>query len=144
LALVRAGQVPAIQRIEVSKVFVVAAFVLASSLPAFSKPPDSYPVSCDALWSAVKDTLGNPRDYKALGMSDSRLEAAFTVVGELTVTSGKVTLTEQDKGCAMKLTIAQIGSDNSDERGFVNRVKKTLTRAQPAKPAKAPPSRGQG
>jgi len=121
---------------------LVAVFVLFFSVvPAFAKPHDVYPVSCDVLWSAVKDTLENPKDYSVLGMSDSQEKAAFAVVGELTPHTDTVTLTDEGSGCAMDLKIVQNGSDNSDERGFRKRLNKSLAKMQtekPAKPAAAP------
>jgi len=120
---------------------VVIAVILFSTLPAFAKPHDIFPVSCDALWTAVKDVLGNTRDYSVLGISDSQHAASFVVIGELTSYKDRVALTARGSGCAMNLNISQVGPENSDEAGFRKRLNKALAKlqsSQPAKPA-APP-----
>jgi len=42
----------------------------------------------------------------------------------------------QRRGCEMKLATYQIGSDNSDERGFRHRLKRSLAKVQAANAAK--------
>ena len=113
---------------------VLLAFFLV--IPANAKSNrDVYPVSCDVLWTAIKNTLENPRDYGVLSVNDLQFRASFVVVGNLVMYTDRVALTERDNGCAMKLMMLQVGADNTDERGFRKRFSKALLKLQTAKPA---------
>jgi hypothetical protein len=125
------------------KTLVVAFFLLLSSTPSVAKSHDIFPVSCDVLWAAVMDTLGNANDFNILVVDDAGQKASFVVVGETTPYKDMVALAAHDSGCAMKLTILQVGTDNSDERGFRNRLNKSLAKLQAAKPAKPAGATGQ-
>ena len=128
------------------KALLVVPFLLLASVPALAKPHDVFPVSCDVLWTAVKDTLGNPNDYRVLSMSDSAQKASFIVMGELKPFTDTIELISAEGGCAMKLKIVQIGSDDSDERIFRKHLGKDLAKlqaAQPAKPTEAAKPAGQ-
>jgi len=94
------------------------------------------------LWTAVKDTLGNQNDFSVIAMDDAGQKASFVVVGETTPYRDMVALAEQDKACAMKLTIFQVGPDNSDERAFRKRLGKSLAKVQAAKAAKQSGAQG--
>lgn len=119
----------------VLRTFFAIFLALIVAVPASAKSNrDVYPISCDLLWTAVKHTLENPGDYGILSVNDLTLRASFMVVGNLVRYTDRVELTEQDGGCRMKLTISQVGADNSDERGFRNRLKKSLAKMQAAKP----------
>ena len=123
-----------------SVLFLVCLF----STPTFAKSHYFYSVSCDVLWNAVKDTLGDQNDYNVIAMDEAGQKASFVVVGETTPYRDVVALTAKDGGCAMKLTILQVGPDNSDERGFRKHLWKALARVQPATPdAKSPTAKGQ-
>ena len=112
---------------------VLIALILA--LPAWAKPkPDVYPVSCDVLWTAIKSTLQNPQDYGVLYLNDLSENASFVIVGNLVRYTQHVSLTEQGDGCKMKLAMLQVGADNTDERAFLKRVKKSLIKLQSTKP----------
>ena len=98
--------------------------LLLPAVPALAKSdPDFYPLSCDVLWTAVKSTLNNPNDYGVIAIDDLAQRASFVVVGDLTVFKDVVALKSQNKGCSIKLSIIQIGSDNSNERGFRGRLR---------------------
>jgi len=125
------------------KALAAVLFVLFSSVPVFAKSHDIFPVSCDVLWAAVMDTLGNPNDFNILVVDNSGQKASFVVVGETTPYKDMVALAAHDSGCALKLTIFQVGADNSDERGFRNRLNKSLAKLQAAKPAKPAGATGQ-
>ena len=120
------------------KAIVVVLSVFLFSTPTFAKSHDIFPVSCDVLWNAVKDTLGNQNDYSVIAMDEAAQKASFVVVGETTPYRDMVALTMKDSGCAMKLTVLQVGPDNSDERGFRKRLGKVLARLQAATPAAKP------
>jgi len=112
---------------------IAALFVLLCSVPASAKPNEFYPVTCDDLWAAVKDTLGNQHNYGIVFMSDDELKVSFVVVGDLTLFTDKVALSATDGGCAMKTKITDSGPDNTNWRQFHNRVGKSLARLQAAK-----------
>ena len=126
------------------KTLAVVIFFFLSSVSSFAKEHDVYPMSCDALWSAVKDTLGNQNDYSVIALDEAGQKASFVVVGETTPYRDMVALAARDHLCAMKLTILQVGPDNSDERGFRKRLGKALAKLQAAAPrAPATPAHGQ-
>lgn len=119
-------------------------FVFLFSTPTFAKSHDVFPVSCDVLWTAVKDTLGNQNDYSVIATDESGQKASFVVVGETTPYRDMIALTPQESACAMKLTVLQVGPDNSDERAFRKHLAKTLAKLQAATPpAKAAGVHGQ-
>ncbi|WP_109486719.1 hypothetical protein [Occallatibacter savannae] len=89
---------------------------------------------CDVLWTAVKNTLNTPDNYGVLAVNDLALHASFNVIGNLVKYTGRVTLIEQDGGCRMNLQMLQVGADNSDERGFRKRLKRSLAKIEQAKP----------
>ena len=120
------------------RIFLVTLLALAITVPAHAKSKhDVYPMSCDDLWTAVKATLKNPNDYAILGLNDLSLKAWFIVVGDLKTYTDHVELTPQGDTCAMTLAMYQIGSDNSDERGFRHRFKRSLAKVQAANAATA-------
>ena len=95
-----------------------------------------YPMPCAMVWTAVKDTLGNGNDYRVVSVSDEAERATFTVVGSLKPYTDTVALASVGGGCEMTLVVLQIGSDNSDERGFRKRLGKALAKRQAEQPAK--------
>lgn len=119
-----------------SRALFVVLVVFLLPIPASAKPHNVFPVSCDVLWTAVKDTLNNPNDYRVLSMSDSEMKASFIVVGELKPYTDRVILSAAEGGCAMKLTMSQIGPDNSDERVFRKQFGKRLAALQAVEKAK--------
>lgn len=120
-------------------------FILVLAVPAVAaKPKDVYPVPCDDLWTAVKDTLANPGDYGVLAMDDIAQTALFSVTGATRVRINSVELIQQDKACQLKLTVKESGSgsESEDERSFRKHVDRSLARQQGAKPAKPAPTPG--
>jgi hypothetical protein len=122
---------------------VLLALIVAA--PAYAKSkPDVFPVPCNVLWSAVKNTLENPKDYGLLAVNDLTMRASFMVVGNLVRYSDRVALTEEGGGCRMDLRMLQVGPDNSDTRGFRHRLKRSLAIVEKAKSGSAgesqPPS----
>lgn len=110
---------------------LLASFV---SVPAFARSKrDVFPMPCDVLWSAVKNTLQNPKDYGLLAVNDLTMRASFMVVGNLVRYTDRVALTEVDGGCRMDVRMLQVGPDNSDLRGFRHRLKRSLAKVEKAK-----------
>jgi hypothetical protein len=119
------------------KFLLTSLFLLVVAAPASAKPRDVYPVSCDSLWTAVKDTLDNPHNYGIQSINDVDWKASFVVVGNLTSYTDKVALTPKDGGCAMEATILEVGPDNQDWRQFHRRLGQSLTKLEAAKPKPA-------
>ncbi|MGB6780857.1 MAG: hypothetical protein WBE36_02280 [Terracidiphilus sp.] len=124
---------------------IAAALVMLSlAVPAFSKTKDIhavkgvYPVSCDDLWAAVKDTVHNHDNYGLSAVNDLDLRASFIVIGDRFLYDDKVALLERNGGCEMKMDIGDIGAENTNFRQFRSRVEHSLTRQEAAK-AKEPP-----
>lgn len=114
--------------------FLAILLLSLSAVPALAKSdPNYFPISCDALWTAVKGTL-NPADYNVVGIDDLNYRASFYVVGDFGKYKDWLILRSQDQGCSIKLNISQIGSDNSNERSFRGRLKRTLARMQRSQP----------
>jgi hypothetical protein len=125
------------------KTLITSFLILIVAAPALAKSKDVYPVPCDALWAAVKDTLDNPRNYGIISMDDAGQRASFVVVGNLTQYTDRVALTSRDGGCAMKATFLEVGPDNADWLQFHRRFEKSLTKLQAAKPKPAAGAMGQ-
>jgi hypothetical protein len=117
--------------------------MMVIAVPALGRSKGVYPVSCDDLWAAAKDSLNNPRDYGIISISDVEQKASFVVVGNLTVYTDHIALYAKDGGCAMKKTFLEVGSDNSDWRQFHHRLERSLARLQAAKPKPATTTVGQ-
>ncbi|MGP8173877.1 MAG: hypothetical protein ACLP7O_04940 [Terracidiphilus sp.] len=125
------------------KFLVTSFFVLIVAAPALAKPTDVYPVSCNDLWVAVKDTLENPSNYTVISMDDLAQRSTFVVVGDLTQYTQKVALTATKDGCLAKAAISEIGPDNINWRQFHHRLAKSLAKLQAAKPKPAEKAAGQ-
>jgi hypothetical protein len=120
------------------KCLITSFFMLALTAPALAKSIDVYPVSCNDLWAAVKDTLSKPDNYGVSSIDDVGQRASFVVVGRYTTYSQKVKLAARNGGCMADATINQIGPENSDWRQFQHRVAKSLAKLQAAKPKPKP------
>jgi hypothetical protein len=125
------------------KALVSIFLLVVGCVPALAKSHYVYPVSCDVLWTAVQDTLSNPKNYGVMTLDGAAQRASFVVVGNLTSYEDTLSLAAKDGGCAMKLTMLQVGSDNSDERGFRKRVSQSLSKLQTARPGKTSAMQGQ-
>jgi hypothetical protein len=124
--------------------FLIASFlVLVFAVPALAKPIDVYPVSCNDLWAAVKDTLGNQSNYGIVSTDDYRQRASFVVVGERPQYTEKVELTAKDGSCWAKAIVVQDGVGDGDWRQFHHRLAQSLTRLQAAKPKQPATTAGQ-
>jgi hypothetical protein len=123
------------------KTLCVASFLLIFTMPAWGKIRQVYPVPCDDLWTAVKDTLGNQSNYGIVYMDEYRQKASFTVVGALIMYTHRLQLTANGSGCTLNANILQEGADDTDWRQFRKRLGKSLAKMQAAKPKPpVPPS----
>ena len=133
--------------------FVVAAFILSTfALPAFSGThKDTYPNACSEVWAAVKDTLGNAKNYTVKLTDEARMTSSYsvkhtahvTITGALRQRPNTVTLSTKGTGCEMVVESNYSGFEHNDAGDFTKRVNESLaklkgsTPSAPAKPADA-------
>jgi len=106
-------------------------------VPAHAKSKDVYPVSCDTLWTAVKDTLAAPHVYGIMSMNDEAQKASFFFIGDLDPFTDRIALTAKGASCEIKSTFLELGPDNLEWRQFHHRVARSLSKLQAAKPKSA-------
>ena len=91
---------------------LVVLMSLALALPALGETYKStYTVPCNQLWGAVKDTLGNPKNYADVKSDDSNMTASFhpkhsvhlNISGALLQRTNRVTLVSKGTGCEMQV-----------------------------------------
>ena len=131
------------RRSAVLKFLITALIVLAFAAPAQAKPGGFYPVSCDNLWAAVKDTLDNPSNYAVQSMDDTGQRASFVIIGSTSHFTQKVALSVEGGGCLANATIYEIGPDNTEWRLFQHRLAKSVAKLQAAKPKAEAAATGQ-
>ncbi|HWE83454.1 MAG TPA: hypothetical protein VG267_00815 [Terracidiphilus sp.] len=113
--------------------------MLCLAVPTFAKPKTAepvkgvYPVSCDDLWAAVKNTLGNRANYALESVNDLDLHASFIVIGDLIVYTDRVTLIPKEGGCSIKEDIGEVGAENVNWRAFHKRLGQSLAKMRAAK-----------
>jgi hypothetical protein len=133
---------------------VVTLISLALALPVFGKTyKNTYPVPCSEVWSAVKDTLGNPENYSVEESGDAQMTASYAVkhVAHVTVTgailqrTNRVTLVGKGGVCEMQVVSNFSGWEHNDKGDFRKRVDESLAKlkaeapsqpVQPVDPAK--------
>jgi hypothetical protein len=116
------------------------------AMPSFAKTHrETYTVSCETLWPAIKDVLRNSGKYGILNMDNTEMSASYNIGGTLT---GKrvnsLVLNTKSEGCEMQIQTAYSGFGNNDEGDFKKRVDEALAKLKaaplvpPAVPAKKP------
>ena len=124
------------------KRFIAVAVLLSlTAVPSFCKThKEMYQVSCNVLWSAVRDTLRNSGKYGIISINDTEMTASYNIGGALT---GKrvnsVMLNEKSEGCEMQVQTAYSGLGNNDESDFKKRVDDSLAKVQKQPPAAKKP-----
>jgi hypothetical protein len=120
---------------------LLAVFLIAA--PAFGKSHnDAHGLTCDELWSAVKDTLGNQGNYIISSMSEENQTARFVIVGTPQHMTNSVALVAKSKGCQMKISAPFDGLGIDEDGVFRNRVahvlskRKAAAQVKPAEPVK--------
>ncbi len=106
-----------------SKAILYAALAIAA-LPAFARTHrDVYPLQCNQLWPAVKDTLKTSGKYNIIGISDQELTASFTVGA---FWSGKsvngIVLTPSGDGCQLAVNTSYRGIEHNDAKDLKKRI----------------------
>ena len=129
-----------------TRLAVVALMSLALALPAFGKTYKStYAVPCGEVWSAVKDTLGNPENYSVAKSDDTKMTASYkvhhaahvTVTGVFTQRTNRVTLVPQGATCEMQVVSNFSGWEHSDRGDIKKRVDESLAKLKGAAPSQS-------
>jgi hypothetical protein len=134
-------------------VVVVALLALALALPSFGKTSkNTYPASCNEMWGAVKDVLGNAENYNVEDSNDTLMTATYkvkhaahvTVTGAVLQRANHVALVSKGAECEMQVKSNYSGFEHDDSGDFRKRVEESFAKlkaskpAEPAKPADAP------
>ncbi|MGA8740290.1 MAG: hypothetical protein WB561_03785 [Terracidiphilus sp.] len=119
------------------KFLITSLIMFVFAAPALAKPIDVYPVSCNELWRAVKDTLDDPQHYGISSMNDAEQKASFIVIGDLVLYTDTVALTPKAGSCRAKASVIELGADNLEWRQFQHRVARSLAKLQATKPKPA-------
>jgi hypothetical protein len=128
------------------RIGVVALMSLGLALPMFAETyKNAYPVPCGDLWSAVKDTLGNPQNYEVKKTDESKMTASYKVKHSIHITitesilqrTNKVTLVPMATGCEMQVVSNYSGIEHDDRGDFKKRVDESLAKPK----AEQPPER---
>ena len=114
------------------KRIIVSILLALTSIPAMgSTHKDTFNVSCNELWRAVKDTLRNSGKYGIISIDDKERTASYNIGGNLT---GKrinsAVLNDQNSGiaCELQVQTAYSGLVNNDYGDFKKRVDDSLTK----------------
>ena len=127
-----------------TKLLYVALMSLALALPASGKTyKNTYPMPCEELWPAVKDTLNNTDNYKVAESDDSKMIASYNVkhsahvsiTGAALQRTNRVTLVAKGAGCEMQVVSNYSGWEHNDQGDFKKRVDDSLEKLKAAKPA---------
>jgi hypothetical protein len=124
----------------------LALMSLALALPTFGKTYKStYPIPCNEVWGAVKDTLGNPESYDVVESDDTKMTASYNVKhavhanisGAVLQRTNKVTLVTTGKGCEMQVVSNFSGWEHDDKGDFKKRVDEFLAKPKASVPPEA-------
>jgi len=123
------------------KRLLAVALILVTAAPSFAKVhKDSYSVSCNTLWSAVRDTLRNSGKYGILAIDNNEMTATYTMgigaAGQKRQNSVVLNV-KGDASCEMVVQSGFSGINNDDAGDFKKRVEKSLATIQAAPPAPA-------
>jgi hypothetical protein len=123
------------------KRFAVTVMMLLIVAPSFAKMhKEMYPVQCNILWSAVKDTLRNSGKYAILGLENSEMTASFLIGSTF---SGKrvnsVVLNADGDRCELQVQSTYSGLTHQDAGDFKKRVDASLSKqtSKPSAPEKS-------
>jgi len=126
----------------IAHTLVFGALVFVLTMPVFGRTTKVlYPNSCEELWGAVKDTLGNPENYNVETTDDSHMYAIYqpkhtvhvTITGALVQRKNHVTLVPKASGCEMQIVSNYSGFEHDDRGDFKKRVDDSLTKSKASK-----------
>jgi hypothetical protein len=126
---------------------VLSLFVF--SLPSFSKThKETYPNACSEVWTAVKDTLGNPENYTIKMTDEAHMSVSYsvkhsahvTITGALRQRPNTATLSPKGTGCEMQVESNYSGFEHNDAGDFTKRVSEFLAKQKGSTPSETPKS----
>jgi hypothetical protein len=133
-----------------TRIAAMALLTLSFAVPAFSMTyKTSYPIPCNQVWVAVKDTLSVPDNYTVVTSDDTQMTASYDVKhsahvnisGTVLQRTNKVTLVTKGTDCEMQVVSNYSGWEHNDKGDFKKRVDESLAKinaAKPSEPTKSP------
>ena len=116
--------------------------LLCVSAPLFAKThSDTFNVSCNELWPAVKDTLRNSGKYGIIGIDNSEMTASYNIGGYMggKRTNSLVLNSKGDHSCEMQVQTVYSGMTHNDAGDLKERVEKSLAKLQAQKASSPTP-----
>ena len=114
------------------KRIVIVILLLSFGVPAFaSTHKDTYAVSCNELWRAVKDTLKNSGKYGIISIDNAEMTASYNMGGNLMAkrtNSAMLNSKDNGAGCELQVQTAYSGLGTNDAGDFKKRVDDSLAK----------------
>ena len=108
---------------------ILAALSLTLVAPALCNThKNTYPVPCNELWAAVKDTLKNSGNYTMIAADEVAMTASYTVGNSLRQRTNSVALNSPGNGCEMQVQSAYRGLAHDDAGDFKMRVEQAMAK----------------
>src|ERR1035441_5385798 len=114
------------------KIVVVTLMLIALAVPALAKTyKNTYPVTCNHVWSAVKETLSNEGNYKIQSSDDAQMTAVYQpkhsvhvdISGVLLLQRlNHVILVSKGAGCEMQVVSNYSGWGHEDQGDFKKQI----------------------
>lgn len=129
-----------------NRLAVMVLLALSATVPALAMTyKTSYPIPCNQVWVAVKDTLSVPENYTVVTSDEAHMTASYdvkhsahvNVSGTVLQRTNKVTLQTKDAGCEMQVVSNYSGWEHNDKGDFKKRVDESLAKLNAAKPVEA-------
>jgi hypothetical protein len=126
------------------RMFLILCIALLAIPSAIAKTyKTSYPMTCSAIWPAVKATLANQDNYAQVILDEAKMSADYQpkhsvhvdVSGVLLQRMNHVRLVPQDSGCEMQVVSNYSGWGHDDKSDFTKRVNEAITHPKTAAPA---------
>lgn len=114
------------------KRIVLVILLLTLAVPAFaSTHKETFNVSCNELWRALKDTLRNSGKYGIIGIDNAEMTASYNIGGNLTgkrINSAVLNSKDNGASCEMQIQTAYSGLANNDAGDLKKRVEASLAK----------------
>jgi hypothetical protein len=123
---------------------LVSTLLLCLALPAVaSTHKDTFSLSCNELWRAVKDTLKNSGKYGIIAIDNSEMTASYNMGGNLMAkrtNSAMLNSKDNGAGCELQVQTAYSGLGNNDAGDFKKRVEESLAKLKGQPEPAVPPA----
>jgi len=112
------------------KKLLLGILLLTLAVPSFaSTHKDTYNVSCNELWRALKDTLKNSGKYGIISIDNAEMTASYNIGGNLTgkrINSAVLNSQNNGASCELQIQTAYTGLGNNDAGDFKKRVETSM------------------